>query len=385
MKNKELSIWTMEDTQGCFILISSFFQFILFLFYKIANGLTFYIGNREIIKNNLFVMSYIVLSLLCTFFFVIIRKRNLITEIVAASLPVSVFLIFNIFGRLRIITVLYIMAIMVLVISFFALLVYRINDAKKRNKRICLRKYFKKRLFSYITAIVICTEIVSVIGLALLYNNKKLTSRYINLIKNNEVIDYSTIASSNNAEVLEEIGDLTIMEIYPDEIQALFDKETYESMSTEEKLENLQKVVNYSAAHLGIYEPVKICVDEDVRESILGFAQRNDNTVHLNAEQFNSSGKISVYVCFHETFHIFQGYMCNTYEDLELSTNASNLMIYREIKQWQYEFDNYIYGSKDFDAYEAQHLEKSANEYALSKVSEIIKAIDGEKDNSQSE
>lgn len=385
MKQKKLSVWNVEDGQASFILIASFFQFIFFVFYKIANdGKTFYIGNREIIKDGLFVMSYIALSLLCTFFFVILRKRNLITEIVAASFPVSVFLMFNIFGRLRIMTIIYITVFLIPFILFLARLGIRIKNARKRNKRICLKKYFKKRLFPYITAIVICTEIVSVIGLALLYNNKKLTSRYINYVKNNDVIDYSTIASSNNAEVLDEIGELTIMEIYPDEIQRLFDKEMYASMSTEEKLENLQKVVNYSVAELGLYETVKICVDENVNDSIYGFTN-NDNTIHLNVEQFNSSGKASVFICFHEVFHIFQKYMCASYDCLNLSEENENLMIYREIRQWRYERENYISSSDNQEGYVNQHLEKSANEYALNKLSEIVKAIDGEKDNSQSE
>lgn len=383
MKQKELSIWNIEDGQASFILISSFFQSIFFVYYKIANGKTFYIGNQEIIKNNTFVMSYLALSLLSTFFFVILRKRNLFTEIVAASFPVSVFLMFNILGRLRIMTILYITVFLIPFILFLARLGIRIRNARKRNKKICLKKYFKKRIFPYITAIVICTEIVSVVGLGLLYNNKKLTSRYINYVKNNDVIDYSTIASSNNAEVLDEIGNLTIMETYPDAIHRLFDKEMYASMSTEEKLENLQKVVNYSAAELGLNETVKICVDENVNDSIYGFTN-NDNTIHLNVEQFNSSGKASVFICFHEIFHIFQKYMCASYDGLNLSEEDANLMIYREIRQWRYERENYITSSDNPEGYINQHLEISANEYALSKVSEIVKALD-EKEDSQSE
>lgn len=255
---------------------------------------------------------------------------------------------------------------------------------RKRNKRICLKKYFKKRIFPYITAIVICTEIVSVIGLALLYNNEKLTSRYINYVKNNDVIDFSTIASSNNAEVLDEIENLTIMELYPDTIQALFDKETYGSMSTEKKLENLQKVVNYSAAELGLNEIVKIYVDENVNDSIYGFTSNSDNMIHLNVEQFNSSGKVSVFICFHEVFHVFQKYMCASYEGLTFSGKDENLLIYREIRQWRYERENYISSSNNSEGYINQHLEKSANEYALRKVSEIVKALD-EKEDSKSE
>lgn len=384
MKQKKLSIWNIEDGQASFILISSFVQSVLLLFYKIANGKTFYIANQEIIKNNTFVMSYIALSLISTFIFVVLRKRNLITEIVAALFPVSVILMFNVFGRLRILTILYITVLLIPVILFIARLGIRTINARKRNKKICLKKYFKKRMLTYITAIVICTEIVSVVGLGVLYNNKKLTSRYINYVKNNDVIDYSTIASSNNAEVLDEIGNLNIMETYPDEIQALFDKETYESMSTEKRLENLQKVVNYSAAHLGIYEPVKICIDENVNDSIYGFSNNSDNTIHLNVEQFNSSGKISVFICFHEIFHIFQKYMCASYDGLNLSEENENLMIYREIRQWRYERENYITSSDNPEGYANQHLEKSANEYALSKVSEIVKALD-EKEDSQSE
>lgn len=266
---------------------------------------------------------------------------------------------------------------------FLACLGIRIKDARKRNKKICLKKYLKKRIFPYITAIVICTEIVSVIGLALLYNNEKLTSRYINYVKNNDVIDFSTIASSKNAEVLE-IENLTIMELYPDTIQALFDKETYGSMSTEEKLENLQKVVNYSAAELGLNEIVKICVDENVNDSIYGFTSNSDNTIHLNVEQFNSSGNVSVFICFHEVFHIFQKYMCASYEGLTFSEKDENLLIYREIRQWRYERENYISSSNNSEGYINQHLEKSANEYALRKVSEIVKALD-EKEDSKSE
>lgn len=384
MKQKKLSIWNIEDGQASFILISSFFQSVLLLFYKIANGKTFYIGNQEIIKNNTFVMSYIALSLISTSFFVVLKKRNLITEIVAASFPVSVFLMFNIFGRLRILTILYITVLLIPVILFIARFGIRTINARKRNKIICFKKYFKKRMLTYITAIVICTEIVSVVGLGVLYNNKKLTSRYINYVKNNDVIDYSTIASSNNAEVLDEIGNLTIMETYPDAIHGLFDKETYAAMSTEEKLENLQKVVNYSVAELGINETVKICVDENVNDSIYGFANNSDNTIHLNAEQFNSSGKTSVFICFHEIFHIFQKYMCASYDGLNLSEENENLMIYREIRQWRYERENYITSSDNPEGYVNQHLEKSANEYALSKVSEIVKALD-EKEDSQSE
>ncbi|MBR3974219.1 MAG: hypothetical protein IKJ99_09770 [Oscillospiraceae bacterium] len=141
----------------------------------------------------------------------------------------------------------------------------------------------------------------------------------------------------------------------------LLDEEVWRGLDIAERLRVMKAVADIEAGKLGIPE-VGIRT-EALDEHILGHYNDADRTITLNLGYLGTEDAQTMLkaVC-HEIYHAYQFRMVELYN--QLSPEQRALVLFDQAERYRAEFENYIDGTDDYDAYIDQRCEADSNAYA---------------------
>ena len=163
--------------------------------------------------------------------------------------------------------------------------------------------------------------------------------------------------------------------------------ENWEEMNNSDKIDIIQKVVNYEAIKLGIPSG-KVVTDkmDDVTIALQGNRGIFYNSKKLKNISFNEA----VYSAIHEVYHLYQKNLIGLYNKLD--EDEKNLYLFDElhIKEYIKEFsDCKIYDTKEHSDYEDylsyvnQYAEADVNLYAKKEIDNVLREIGIEVENKE--
>lgn len=150
----------------------------------------------------------------------------------------------------------------------------------------------------------------------------------------------------------------------------LLAKDVYVQLSTQEKLNALQELVNIECEYLGV-EPCQLRMKE-LEVNVAAQYCENDGSISISPKYVNADISFNaIDVLLHEIYHCYQ-YACIRDYAAMLAAGLEpdmELKYYRDCARWMKEFENY-YNCTDADyfddyyRYASQSIEVSANEYS---------------------
>ncbi len=150
-----------------------------------------------------------------------------------------------------------------------------------------------------------------------------------------------------------------------------FRAEKWDAQSTQDKITLLQALVDMEAKKLGI--PAAKTVTEKLPPYIVGQHSGDDDMIWIDIEHINSDSiKEVLHTCLHETYHSFQAYVVR---NIDWDSEFSECALFDEARTWKANQAGYIRGAVDYEAYEAQPLEASADRFAEKETAAILALI----------
>lgn len=172
----------------------------------------------------------------------------------------------------------------------------------------------------------------------------------------------SAYNSENNAGKINEL---------PEEVAALFacfQTDVWRQYSLQERITVLQELVDYEAKKLGM--PTVEITAEVLGISLLGQQGGADGGISVDIHHLLDSPVEAVLnTCLHETYHAYQDFLV---ESIDWGERYTNSVYFQEVRSWRDNYGNYVRGNTNFEAYEAQPLEKAAREYAKKEKEYIL-------------
>lgn len=242
----------------------------------------------------------------------------------------------------------------------------KIYKIKNKNKKI--REILKS---TQIVCTIICIFAVLLAYPTINQMNKRSNNFLENLLDTDVIV--SEIKPSNNVKTKED----SYIKAYIKELAPLIDG-SYENLSIEQKLDICQIVCNIESTFNGssVAVPVKLTsLKSDEDGCTYACFINTMETIYLNSEVFNElSAEDALYVLLHECYHSYQ------YEQVKLYNSVSdeykNLSMFYETKKYAEGFENYIDGPDNFEDYQNQYLEKTAEAYAYSESKTYLELLD---------
>lgn len=153
----------------------------------------------------------------------------------------------------------------------------------------------------------------------------------------------------------------------------LLQKEAWQNLTTQEKLDVLQTVANIEAHYLGLPNELNVGAS-NLREYTLAHYNDMTYTITIDLDHLENDSVYDVLdSCCHEAYHGYQHRLVDAYR--AANANSKTLLIYESAAQYEQEFVNYDDGYNDFDSYYTQECEIDAREYAKNAVSDYYERI----------
>lgn len=137
------------------------------------------------------------------------------------------------------------------------------------------------------------------------------------------------------------------------------------------RLATIQEIIDIECKYLGIPYPLTIELKEMSDESILGSYSHKNKTIHINKNVFaEASGKFLLSILLHEVYHAYQNTILDVYEDT--ADEYRNLIIFEKAPTYSNEFEHYISGVNDYEAYSKQLVEQDSEAYSMLRGQDYI-------------
>lgn len=141
---------------------------------------------------------------------------------------------------------------------------------------------------------------------------------------------------------------------------------SWSTLTVQEKLDVLQVVANLEQAYLGIPQTLTV-VAEDMEENLCGYYGDYEWTIYINRLYLEEkSAEFVLNTLCHEAYHAYQKRQVEVY--CRVDENTRNMLMFREMETYFWEFLLYIDGEEDFKGYYSQKIEEDAREYAKKRV-----------------
>lgn len=187
------------------------------------------------------------------------------------------------------------------------------------------------------------------------------------------VLAVSGLFSLMEAEVLQEEAGVSVSsdreEILLDTMggdEALIEllhQDRWEMLSHQVRLAALQQVANAECDYLGIPYRLSVSAAEMERNSVRGYYTHENHSICLNRVLVDTmSAEENLSTLLHEVYHAFEYAVVEVYEETDAS--FQNLRLFESAWAYSREFDNYINGAEDFDAYINQLVERDSKSYS---------------------
>lgn len=143
-------------------------------------------------------------------------------------------------------------------------------------------------------------------------------------------------------------------------------EDTWEKLSSREKLDTLQTVANIEANDLGLPHELNVAVGTLGESTVASYVDA-DHSITINIDYFDrfSASEMLDTIC-HEAYHAYQHRLCDAYESVDAP--YKNLSAFHNVTKYREEFANYTTGAVDYDRYHSQVCEQMARSYALDTV-----------------
>ena len=154
-----------------------------------------------------------------------------------------------------------------------------------------------------------------------------------------------------------------MLEANTDTISKL-NEEQFKALSTGEKLDVLQCIVDIESAHLGISDCSLKVGAGDTDEDTNGYYEHQQKLIVINSDHLanSSSWRVCETVC-HETFHCYEHCLSEMY--LNTDSKYQSLYLFNRISKYTKEINEYVNPDKDYLGYFSQELESDAYEFGI--------------------
>lgn len=146
------------------------------------------------------------------------------------------------------------------------------------------------------------------------------------------------------------------------------DRESWDGLSLQERLDTLQTVADIERSHLGLTEALSLGA-EPLEEGVAACYDDNTRRILVSLDRLEQDDPLQMLnsVC-HEVFHAYQHRLCDVWRSTEES--CRDLACFRDVEDYITEFTYYPILARDDTGYYAMTCEKNAREYAAEREKE---------------
>lgn len=152
--------------------------------------------------------------------------------------------------------------------------------------------------------------------------------------------------------------------------------EKWDDLKPDERASLLYEIGIREEQYLGIDNFASITMStEKMYAYTLAYYSNENRIIRINVDLIHNYGvQENVETILHEVYHAYQHYVVST---LDFSSDlVLNSYYYADAREWKRNMDNYVSGTTDFDAYEAQKLESDARDYATKRIGVYLSHLD---------
>jgi len=168
------------------------------------------------------------------------------------------------------------------------------------------------------------------------------------------------ITSQRGEALLQTVGDNK-------ELIRQFHDRAWKKLDREQRISLLQQVADAECSYLGLPYSLHVCHGKMERDSLRAYYLHKRFEVCINQDVIdNDSVERVLSTLFHEVFHAFEYAVVEAHDNTDPAYR--NLRLYENAWIYAAEFDHYIGGEEDFDAYSQQAVERDSNIYAQNRL-----------------
>ena len=146
--------------------------------------------------------------------------------------------------------------------------------------------------------------------------------------------------------------------------------------TTQKKLDILQQISDYECVVKLGCESVMLYSGHTERASVLGEYDEANRSVLISQKHLENDEIESVLnTVLHEVRHNYQHRMIEMYQSVEkyVEEPYKDLLVFRDIRTYQDEFQHYCSGEENFESYFEQMVETDSREWAVKRIEEYYK------------
>jgi hypothetical protein len=152
------------------------------------------------------------------------------------------------------------------------------------------------------------------------------------------------------------------------------DSDIWATLTTQEKLDLLQYICDYESRFTLGCGPVWLCAGDTGDESIQGTYNSQTRIVTIQTEHLEEDHAAKVLeTTLHELRHAYQRDLVDMYDSLEsfIRKEYRDMLLFKQMRAFSEEFENYHSGDEDFQAYYDQAVEEDSRYWAYDRMAEI--------------
>lgn len=238
------------------------------------------------------------------------------------------------------------------IVYIILLMSQKIKNSKNKGKMI-KRRLHRCCVGSQSIATVALLVVMGIIGVNGIFGNNILTSSapaFANDQSNPQTI-------SNNIDTV-----------------LLLQEEEWSTLTTQEKLDTLQTIVNIEAHYLGLPNELNVGA-ANLDEGTLACYDDSTYTISIDINHLETDPVYDVLdSCCHEAYHSYQHRLVDAYNASD--EQLRELRLFKSAAQYSQEFDDYADGENGYYTYYFQDCEMDARNYAEDAVEDYYSRID---------
>lgn len=143
-------------------------------------------------------------------------------------------------------------------------------------------------------------------------------------------------------------------------------EDVWKELTLQERLDTLQVIANIECSNLGLPHGLTVGT-EPMADNTIAFYRDDAQQIRINIECLENepASEMLNAVC-HEGYHAYQYRLCDAW--ISVGNDYKNLMAFSKVPEYMDNFENYVEGKDDFDAYYALTCEQTARQYAVTAV-----------------
>ncbi len=315
----------------------------------------FCLPGKDFIDSKSFMMIF---AIICTVAGVVLtfkNRRNRLSVMVNALFPYGVYAALSMYGIYTARVIVAVVIAAVLCAFFIFMVAIRPRRSRSRSLVSVIAFRLKHCVLGARTIVTLCALII-IIPVAL-----------------NSVLGKGVYTESGDRAPYTEAPQEWTIDNKMDTVK-LLKEENWGNLTIDEKLDVIAVVKNIEMSSLGIAHEIYI-KSESLGGSVLGCYSPSERSIAVDTDHLRSSTTLEVVetIC-HECFHAYQHQQVEVYNSVSEEYRA--MPMFSSAQKYAYEFENYIDGGEDFDAYYSQLSEENAREYSQLKAEVYFEKID---------